>query len=354
MPAFISASLLAYIMKARINLRRKSVGTPMAATQAAAPLLGPHGGYDPSAGSRNLPFSSDEAQEQVPSASAQGAARGQAEGSTPPVRSSAKRRRESVTKCKTLLGGPPTAKAAKHLTDTSASGGLLKDDGDGNAQLSVSLVFDNPGDGGRRLSVGRAGGGGGAAGSHRTEKRPGTEAEREDKEMMIMDWKTKFTPGEIVIIPRSENRLHYGTVVAVDEKLVSVDLGNNMIKRMPTLLVGKLSEPSAASHSSDIMSKAKTVMHTVEAISHYLLTSAKLKKPIDDNVRSHCVFVLTYQARRLFALLTKQEHHYSTRVAHENHSIDALMKVRKDLGGITGTIDRFLAREQHSSQGSGG
>ncbi|KAF4708925.1 hypothetical protein FOZ62_003767, partial [Perkinsus olseni] len=258
------------------------------------------------------------------------------------------------TKCKTLLGGPPTAKAAKHLTDTSASGGLLKDDGDGNAQLSVSLVFDNPGDGGRRLSVGRAGGGGGAAGSHRTEKRPGTEAEREDKEMMIMDWKTKFTPGEIVIIPRSENRLHYGTVVAVDEKLVSVDLGNNMIKRMPTLLVGKLSEPSAASHSSDIMSKAKTVMHTVEAISHYLLTSAKLKKPIDDNVRSHCVFVLTYQARRLFALLTKQEHHYSTRVAHENHSIDALMKVRKDLGGITGTIDRFLAREQHSSQGSGG
>ncbi|KAF4740715.1 hypothetical protein FOZ63_027022, partial [Perkinsus olseni] len=130
----------------------------------------------------------------------------------------------------------------------------------------------------------------------------------------------------------------------VDEKLVSVDLGNNMIKRMPTLLVGKLSEPSAASHSSDIMSKAKTVMHTVEAISHYLLTSAKLKKPIDDNVRSHCVFVLTYQARRLFALLTKQEHHYSTRVAHENHSIDALMKVRKDLGGITGTIDRVTKK----------
>ncbi|EER14443.1 hypothetical protein Pmar_PMAR021197 [Perkinsus marinus ATCC 50983] len=102
------------------------------------------------------------------------------------------------------------------------------------------------------------------------------------------------------------------------------------------------------------MSKAKTVMHTVEAISHYLLTSAKLKKPIDDNVRNHCVFVLTYQARRLFALLTKQEHHYSTRLAHESHSMDALVKVRNDLGSITGTIDRFLAREQNGSQGSGG
>lgn len=85
--------------------------------------------------------------------------------------------------------------------------------------------------------------------------------------------------------------------------------------------------------------------------------------------RNHCVFVLTYQARRLFALLTKQEHHYSTRVsdnmvlisarggpqlAHESHSMDALVKVRNDLGSITGTIDRFLAREQNGSQGSGG
>ncbi|KAF4677044.1 hypothetical protein FOL47_003777 [Perkinsus chesapeaki] len=302
----------------------------MAATQAVTiPAIGANSGYDPSAGSRSVSFSSEDQENQPPN---------DQNGLTPPMRSSNKRRRPSVAKCETFIGGPPSSKTSKRMPEAS----------DGNAHSSGLILFENPEDGSRRLGNSR----GASSSSHRNvDKRPGTEAEREDKETMMMDWKSKFTPGEIVIIPRSENRLHYGTVVAIDEKLVSVDLGNNMVKRMPTLLVGKLSD-SSNGHNNDIMSKAKTVMHTVEAISHYLLTSAKLKKPIDDNVRNHCVFVLTYQARRLFALLTKQEHQYSTRVAHENHSIDALVRVRQDLSSITGTIDRFLSREQHSSQGS--
>ncbi|EER14444.1 hypothetical protein Pmar_PMAR021198 [Perkinsus marinus ATCC 50983] len=180
-------------MKARINLRRKSVGTPMAATQAAVPSLGPNGGYDPSAGSRTIALSRDD-QERISQASAQAALvrnghSGANEG-TPPIRSTAKRRRESVTKCKTLLGGPPSAKAAKHTPDTSDEGHSNHD------QLSMSLLFDNPEDGGRRLSVGR---GSSTIGHNHTDKLPGKEAEREDKEMMMMDWKSKFTPGEIVI-----------------------------------------------------------------------------------------------------------------------------------------------------------
>jgi len=125
---------------------------------------------------------------------------------------------------------------------------------------------------------------------------PGIFVNTRDKDNMRFSDRFEFKPGDVVVVPRSNEKLTYARVEKIVDpkaRTTKVTVAPGQTKVLPMVLLGKLDEPEP----KDERAAAKRYILGIEAIHNHCKGPPKSLTPYEKDM---CRFVIVYQARKIF------------------------------------------------------